>query len=153
MQFEGKITVNADQAAVWQLLLDVDEFASCVPGVENVHKIDDQTFDGTIAASVGPISGQFGFTARIVDSDPPHLMSAEIDGTDSVTKSIIHSDMKVTLTALSAHETELAYRAVVDVRGRLALIGDMVLMATAKLMLQEFTNRLQRKIEAGAAAG
>ena len=153
MHFEGKITVNADQAAVWQLLLDVDEFAACVPGVENVHKIDDQTFDGTIAASVGPISGQFGFTARIVESDPPNAMAAEVDGTDSVTKSIIHSDMKINLTPLSANETELAYRATIDIRGRLALIGDMVLMATVKLMLQEFTHRLQRKIEARVAAG
>ena len=153
MLFEGKITVNAEPGAVWELLLDVDEFAACVLGVENVKKIDDKTFEGTIAASVGPISGQFAFTAQIVDSDPPKSMSSQVVGTDSVTKSTIQSEMTMTLTPLATNETELAYRTVADIRGRLAIIGDMVLMATAKLMLQEFANRLRRRIEAITAAG
>ncbi|MSQ22937.1 MAG: hypothetical protein EXR58_00010 [Chloroflexi bacterium] len=153
MLFEGKIPVHAEPSAVWKLLLDINEFADCVPGVSNVVKIDDSTFDGTIAASVGPISGEFAFRAHIIESDPPRAMAAHVDGTDSVTKSSMTAEMAMTLARLGANETELTYHATVDIRGRLALIGDMVLMATAKLIIQEFTKRLRRKVEVVPAPG
>ena len=49
-----------------------------MPGVEAVTPIDDRTFDGVIAASVGPISGTFSFRAEIVESDPPREMRAVV---------------------------------------------------------------------------
>jgi carbon monoxide dehydrogenase subunit G len=40
----------------------------------------------------------------------------------------------------------MGYRATIDVSGRLALLGDMVLRATAALMLEEFTKRLRARM-------
>lgn len=150
MILEGSVSVPAPASAVYDFLLDVDRFAACLPGVGEVTRIDDRTFDGTIAASVGPISGTFSFRARIVESNPPREMAAKVEGTDSVTKSTLNADMAMTLDPVSADQTELAYRATVDVHGRLAILGDMVLRATATLLVEEFTQRLKEHIHAGA---
>src|SRR5581483_11397808 len=99
---------------------------ACMPGVENVTQVDDRTFDAAIAASVGPISGRFNFRAHIVESNPPTEMAAQ---------------------------TALAYRATVEVKGRLAILGDMVLRATAALMMEEATRRLRAQLEAPGGTG
>ena len=50
-----------------------------VTALAGVTLIDERTFDGTIEARVGPISGDFGFRAHIVDSDPPRQLKAEVE--------------------------------------------------------------------------
>ena len=147
MNFEDKIVLDFPRPKVWELLLDVNRFAACMPGVEQVTQIDDRTFDGVIQASVGPMTGKFSFRANIVESEPPRELNARVEGTDSVTKSILTADMAMTLEAPSAEQTELTYQAKVDVKGRLAILGDMVLRATASLLLADFGKRLRQQLE------
>ena len=150
MLFEDRVAIDAPAARVWDCLLDVNRLAACMPGVENVTQIDDRTFDGIIAASVGPISGKFSFRAHIVDSVPPSEMTARLEGTDSVTRSTLTADVAMTLHQVGAGATELAYRASVEVQGRLAILGEMVLRATAALLLEEFMRRLRLKAVDGS---
>jgi len=124
-----------------------------MPGVDQVTLVDDRTFDGTIEARVGPISGTFTFRAHIVESNPPTQLKAEVEGTDSVTKSKLRMDVTMDLEPIGAAATTLAYRAVVDVHGRLAILGDMVLRATAALILEEFTKRLCAQLAASETRG
>ena len=146
MIFEDRVTLDAPSQRVWDTLLDIDRMSRCMPGVEEVQQIDDRTFDGTIAASVGPISGKFAFRAHILESDPPRELTAEVKGTDSVTKSTIDAAMDMKLEPLGAAQTGLAYHARVDIHGRLAILGDMVLRATGGLMCEEFFNRLKTEL-------
>jgi carbon monoxide dehydrogenase subunit G len=151
--FEDQLTINAPAAKVWDFLLDPKCIAACMPGVENVTQVDDRTFDAAILASVGPISGKFTFRAHIVESKPPTEMAAEIAGQDSVTRSPLTAHVAMTLTPLTPAQTALAYRATVEVKGRLAILGDMVLRATAALMMEEATKRLRAQLEAPGGSG
>lgn len=147
MNFQGKALIRAEAAAIWDVLLDVNRFAACMPGVEEVRQVDDRTFDGSINASVGPMSGKFAFRATIVDSKPPSELTAEIDGSDSVTKSKLNARNTMTLTPAGERQTELGYSATVEVKGRLAILGDMLLRTTASLLLDEFIKRLRQQVE------
>ena len=147
MIFQDQVTINAEASRVWDCLLDVNRVAACMPGVERVTQIDDRTFDAAITARVGPISGAFSFRAHLLESLPPKEMKAHIEGTDSVTRSTLTADVAMTLRSVETGGTQLAYHASVDVQGRLAILGDMVLRATAALMLEEFMNRLRREVE------
>lgn len=151
MLFSGSMTLDAEPTRVWDLLLDASSFAALVPGVENITQIDSQTFDGRVEMTVGPISGEFPFRAHIEDSNPPTELSARVEGTDSVTKSTIDGELRMTLTPLEAGQTDLAYHATVNIHGRLVIIGDMVLRATAALILEEFTKRLRHRLESNMA--
>ncbi len=115
-----------------------------VPGIDEVKQIDDKTFDGIISATVGPISGKFNFRSTIVESRPPEQMVVRTEGTDSVTKSTVNADMTVDLHSISDAKSQMDYQADVKIKGRLAILGDMVLRATATLILQEFTRRLRK---------
>lgn len=127
--------------------MDIEKFASCLPGLEQVTQVDERTFNGVISAAVGPISGKFTFRSTMVESAPPAEMVVQTEGTDSVTNSAVSVTMKVALTGKIASRTELGYHAEVGIRGRLAILGDMVLRATAVLVLEEFARRLRAQLE------
>ena len=144
MIFAGKIDLDVPADQAWDFLTDINKFSACLPGIEEVKQIDDKTFEGVLAASVGPISGKFTFRSTILESRPPEQMLVRTEGTDSVTKSTVNADMTVDLRKLSDEKTQMDYNADVKIKGRLAILGDMVLRATATLILQEFARRLHK---------
>lgn len=146
LRFSDALVLDASPGAVWDLLLDPERFAACVPGVQHVSRVDERTFDGAILASVGPMSGTFDFRATIVDSQPMQALAARVQGTDSVTRSAVNADMQMRLSPGAPEQTELRYDTTVDVDGRLALLGDMLLRATGTVMLREFGARLRRQL-------
>ena len=52
--------------------------------------------------------------------------------------------MTVDLRRVSDTTSQMDYKADVKIKGRLGILGDMVLRATATLILQEFTKRLHQ---------
>src|SRR5512132_328334 len=137
MILDGTIDLNAPIEKAWDFLIDINKFSTCLPGIDSVTQIDDKTFDGVISATVGPISGKFTFRSTILESKPPAQMVVHTEGKDSVTKSTVNADMTVDLRRVSQAKTEMDYKADVKITGRLAILGDMVLRATATLILQE----------------
>ena len=144
MILDGKIDLNVPAEKAWDFLIDINKFSTCLPGIDEVKQIDDKTFDGIISATVGPMSGKFNFRSTILESRPPEQMVVRTEGTDSVTKSTVNADMTVDLRRLSDTKSQMDYKADVKINGRLAILGDMVLRATATLILQEFTRRLHK---------
>ena len=146
MIFDGKIDLDVPVQKAWEFLIDINKFSTCLPGIDEVKQIDDKTFDGIISATVGPISGKFNFRSTIVESRPPEQMVVRTEGSDSVTKSTVNADMTVDLRSISDTRSQMDYQADVKIKGRLAILGDMVLRATATLILQEFTRRLRKGV-------
>lgn len=144
MIFDGKLDLEAPINEAWNFLIDINKFSACLPGIEEVKQVDDKTFEGVLAATVGPISGKFSFRSTILESRPPEQMLVRTEGTDSVTNSMVNADMTVDLRRVSDDKTAMDYRADVKIQGRLAILGDMVLRATATLILKEFARRLHQ---------
>ncbi len=148
MKLDGTIAITAPADAVWALLLDPLTLAACVPGVRDARRVDDRTFAGSITASVGPMDGDFAFTSVITRAERP-AMEVSLEGVDSVTKSRLEGTVVVDLRE-DGPVSALAYRADVKVKGRLSILGEMVLRATASLMIGQVTRCLKDRLETGA---
>lgn len=151
MIFEGTISVEHPRDAVWDFVLDVRKFSSCMPGIDSIAQIDDATFDGVIKAKVGPMSGNFSFRSTIVNSVPKESLTVRVEGTDSVTKSTVVASVDARMEEPRENCAELKYRAEVEIKGRLAIVGDMILRATTSLVLEEFRKRLGQALDDEAA--
>lgn len=154
MKLDGRIEIAAPPRAVWDLVVDPVSLAACVPGVRDVRQVDDQTFAGSITAAVGPIEGDFSFTSVLARAVFPDDLEIQVQGTDSVTKSRLEANVQVSLSEFTTSATVLTYRATVNVKGRLAILGEMILRATASLMIAQVTRCLRSRLEppAGTAA-
>lgn len=148
MRLDGRIEIAATSAAVWRAITDPLDLASCVPGVGEVRQVDERTFAGSVRASVGPIDGDFSFRSTIARMDFPADLVVEVEGTDSLTGSLVVAHIEAALSAESDDRTTLTYRATITTRGRLAIIGDMVLRATAGVMIGQVTTCLRARLEA-----
>ena len=146
MKYQGKVSLQATAETVWDVVLDIEQFADCMPGMQDLEKIDDRTFEGGMSAKVGPVSGDIRFRSQIVDVDPHVSLTAHVEGEDSLTKSTMTSDITMTL-APDGTSTELTYVAEVNIKGRLGIVGDMILRATGVQVIDEFFNRLRKKVE------
>lgn len=142
MNIAGATEVRASVGDVWAFLLDPNRVAACIPGAEQVRQVDPQTFTGVVTAAVGPLSGHFAFRTVIDQTDPPTALTAWIDGTDDVSRSTVRTRLAVRLEELAPDRSELRYEAVVTTEGRLAIVGDMILRATAGAMFAQFARRL-----------
>ncbi|HEU4571821.1 MAG TPA: SRPBCC domain-containing protein [Candidatus Limnocylindrales bacterium] len=147
MKLEGSIAVAAAPERVWAVMVDPVSLASCVPGVRSVRQIDDRTFEGSITAAVGPIEGDFSFTAVLTETEFPDRLSVAVDGTDSVTKSRLHADVHASVVETAPGATDLRYRAEITVKGRMAILGEMVLRATAGVIIGNVTRCLRARLE------
>ena len=150
MRLEGTIDIAAQPEAVWAVMIDPRDLAACVPGVSDVRQVDDRTFEGSVRASVGPIDGDFAFRSVLAETTYPDTLVVDVEGTDSVTKSRVVAHIEAGLTSTSDLATTLAYRATITTKGRLAIIGDMVLRATAGVMIGQVTKCLRSRLEAPA---
>jgi carbon monoxide dehydrogenase subunit G len=142
MRISGEAEVAAARADLWALLLDPVRVAACVPGVEEVDQVGPSSFTGAIRASVGPLSGRFAFQASIEETEPPARLTARIEGTDDISRSTVRTTLVLSLDAPDPLRTRLRHDATVDVEGRLAIIGDMILRATAAAMFGQFVRRV-----------
>lgn len=147
MRLEGTIDIAASAEAVWAVIIDPTDLAACVPGVSEVRQLDDRSFEGSVRASVGPIDGDFSFRSVLLRTDFPSDLLVEVEGTDSMTKSRVVARIEAGLIARDDGNTTLAYRATVTTKGRLAIIGDMVLRATAGVMIGQVTKCLRSRLE------
>jgi carbon monoxide dehydrogenase subunit G len=153
MILDGAIELDISAQKAWDFLIDINKFSTCLPGIDQITQIDDKTFDGIISAAVGPISGKFNFRSTILESRPPEQMVVRTEGVDSVTKSTVIADMTVDLRPVSDSKSRMDYKADVKIKGRLGILGDMVLRATATLILEEFKKRLQKGLAEADKAG
>jgi carbon monoxide dehydrogenase subunit G len=152
MRLSGKFDAQVPEERAWGFLLDLNQFAACIPGLESIHQLDDSTFDGVIGAKVGPMGGRFAFRATITERHPTDRLVVSVDGDESTTGSRMTATITLALAALDGG-TRVSYQADVVLGGKLAIIGEMVLRATAGVLLGEFAQRMRRRLEAAAGDG
>lgn len=147
MKLDGTIDITAAPQAVWDLIIDPVSLAACVPGVRDVRQVDPRTFEGSVSASVGPVDGNFSFTSIIERAVFPGDLGVSVGGVDSVTKSRLEALITAGLSGSAEGPTRLTYSAVIKVKGRLAILGEMMLRATASLMIGQVTKCLRSQLE------
>jgi carbon monoxide dehydrogenase subunit G len=68
-QIKESFTVEQPVGVVWTFFQDVPTVAQCMPGVELLDAVDDNTYNGKMKVKLGPISAQFQGTATIESLD------------------------------------------------------------------------------------
>lgn len=148
MRLAGSIQIAAPMEAVWRVVIDPLDLAACVPGVSDVRQVDARTFEGTIQVAVGPIDGHFSFRSVMTRTDVPGDLVVEVEGTDSMTHSRVVAHIEVALSPDATDLTTVVYAATIATKGRLAIIGDMVMRATAGVVIGQVTRCLRSRLEA-----
>jgi carbon monoxide dehydrogenase subunit G len=151
VKLENTFTVPVTADTAWQVLLDVERIAPCMPGASLTGR-DGDSFTGNVKVKLGPISLTYGGTATFASLDEAnHVAVIEASGKETrgsgTAKAVItarlHSQGDVTEVAV---ETELT------ITGKPAQFGRGVLAEVSGKLITQFADCLAAEITSDGAS-
>ncbi len=144
MKVEGSLTVSASPDKLWTLLQDPEFLKEVMPGCKEIRQTGEDEFVGIIEAKVGAIASRYTTTFAIHDKQPPHSYRLHMEGNGK--GGFVRADTNVTLEP-DGEGTILKYEGEVNIGGTIARIGQRLVDAAAKMLLNKGFNNLKARLE------
>jgi carbon monoxide dehydrogenase subunit G len=145
---DKRYPIPASPEQCWQVLSDVVDLATCMPGASITEKLDDTHYKGSVKVKVGPATAAFAG-------------DIEIQGIDAALKEIrmlgkgadrggSSASMQLTASLLSQPDgsTSLVGKATVIVNGKFAQFGGRMMTSVSDMILQQFADNFSIKAQA-----
>ena len=146
MDLKSQYSFRAPVARVWERLMDPATIAACLPGCERFEPAGEDRYNVVLSAGVAAVTGTFEGTVTIADKVPQQSYRLVVDGKGR--PGFANGESRITLTpADDAVIVDVA--GTVTVGGPVAQVGQRLLGATARMMMDRFFKCLQTKIVDG----
>ena len=144
MQITATYTFPAPVHRVWELLMNTDAIASCVPGCEELTPIGDDRYRAKLAVAVAAVTGSYDATIGLEDKRPPHGYTLRVEGQGR--PGFVRGMSRIELTQ-QGDGTRVDVNADVQVGGAVARIGQRLLEGVGRTMLNRFFDCLSAKLQ------
>jgi uncharacterized protein len=147
MNLEHSFTVPVPVERAWEVLLDVEQVAPCMPGA-TLESADGDEFTGQVKVKVGPISLTYKGSASIVSADEQAreaVVSAHGKTRSGAAPGTAAATVTMRLTDLGP-ATGVDLRTELKLTGRQAQLGRNVINDVAGSIIQQFADALAERI-------
>jgi uncharacterized protein len=146
VEFDKTANVAAPAERVWQMLLDPEVMAACVPGMESIEVLSETQYLVNIHVRLSFVSARFKMRTTIVEARPPSYLRSEGAGEDSALASSLKQSSEVFLSGLENGASELRMKLKIELFGRLGGLGFNVIRTKADRMWEEFGRNLAVRV-------
>jgi hypothetical protein len=143
MNIQATYAFDAPPQTVWDLLLDTDAVAACLPGCESLDPIGDNKYRAVLTMGIAAVTGRYEGTVEMTDLVPPHTYRLVVDGRGK--PGFVTGGGAISLTATDGG-TEVAVDGRVQVGGTIARVGQRLLGSVSKMMMDRFFACLQQRL-------
>ena len=149
-QIKESFTVEQPIGVVWTFFQDVPTVAQCMPGVELLDAVNDDTYNGKMKVKLGPISAQFQGTATIESLDETAKTgSISAKGADRQGGSRASAKVQYSLGDSGGGMTSVDIVADIVLQGSMAQFGRTGLIQEVSSQLtKEFASCIESKLGA-----
>ena len=141
MELEHSFTVPVPKERAWDVLLDVERVAPCMPGA-TLDSVDGDEIRGRIKVKVGPINMTYAGTAHIVERDEKAGI-VRLDAAGKETRGAGTASASVrSLLEDRGHETHVTVLTTLNVTGKPAQFGRGVMNEVGGKLLSIFASNL-----------
>jgi carbon monoxide dehydrogenase subunit G len=151
MKLEHEFRVPVPVSQAWDVLLDVERIAPCMPGA-TVESFDGETVTGRVKVKVGPIQVTYGGTARFIEKNESgrrvtlDASGKEARGSGTAKATIVAVLQDEGSSTLVNVTTDLA------ITGKPAQFGRGVMVEVGNKLLGRFADCLAKEIGIGSAS-
>jgi carbon monoxide dehydrogenase subunit G len=152
IELDNTFTVPVPPAQAWDVLLDVERIAPCMPGA-SVLSVDGDEITGQVKVKLGPLSLTYKGTAKFTDKDEANRAIA-IDASGKETRGAGTASATVQATlkpADAAGSTLVSIHTSLNVTGRPAQFGRSLLPEVSGKLIAQFAGNLEAMITADNA--
>jgi uncharacterized protein len=150
---DHRITVPAPPERVWAFMMDIPAVSRCVPGVDGVARIDDQTYSGVMSVRVGPIQVKLDGRVILAERDEATRRARmDLQAADKRVNGAVNAKLRMQISGTEgAQQTDVELNTDANVMGKLGEFGQAVIRKKADQIVQEFANNLSAAIAARAS--
>jgi uncharacterized protein len=154
MEMDHSFTVPVPPERAWDVLLDVERIAPCMPGA-SVDEFDGEVVTGRIKVKVGPVSLTYRGTAKFTERDPDaKVIVLEASGKETRGAGTASATVRATLEPESGGEaTKASMHTTMNVTGRPAQFGRGVMVEVGGKLVEQFAQNLRQLITDDVAPG
>jgi carbon monoxide dehydrogenase subunit G len=153
MEMDHSFTVPVPPDRAWDVLLDVERIAPCMPGA-TVDEFDGEVVTGRIKVKVGPVSLTYRGTAKFTERDPDaKVIVLEASGKETRGAGTASATVRATLEPESdGQATKATMHTTMNVTGRPAQFGRGVMVEVGSKLVDQFARNLSELISREGAA-
>jgi len=141
MELEHSFTVPVPKSRAWNVLLDVERVAPCMPGA-TLDSVDGDEIHGKIKVKVGPINMTYAGTARFIEKDEQAgVVTLEASGKETRGAGTASASVRSVLED-RGNETHVTVRTTLNVTGKPAQFGRGVMNEVSGRLLTIFAANL-----------
>jgi carbon monoxide dehydrogenase subunit G len=143
MELTGQYRFRAPAARVWELLMNPQAIASCLPGCQAFEPTGDDRYRVVLTAGVAAITGTFEGVVTIADKKPGESYRLSVQGQGR--PGFVLGESLISL-APDADGVLVHVSATAQAGGLVAQVGQRLLGATARMMMDRFFKCLEQKL-------
>jgi len=153
MELDNSFTVPATPDRAWDVLLDVERIAPCMPGA-TVEEFDGEVVTGRIKVKVGPVALTYRGTAKFLERDPEaRVVVLEASGKETRGAGTASATVRAALEpAATGAGTQVVIHTTMNVTGRPAQFGRGVIAEVGGKLVEKFAGNLAELISADSSA-
>jgi carbon monoxide dehydrogenase subunit G len=153
IELDNSFTVPVPPEQAWDVLLDVERIAPCMPGA-SVTSVEGDEIEGQVKVKLGPLSLTYKGTAKFTDKNQAsHTISIEATGKETRGSGTASATVQANLTpGAGAGETLVSIHTSLNVTGKPAQFGRSLLPEVSGKLIQQFATNLEAMINADSAA-
>jgi uncharacterized protein len=154
IELDNSFTVPVPPDQAWDVLLDVERIAPCMPGA-SVTSVEGDEVAGQVKVKLGPLSLSYKGTAKFTEKDQAsHTIALEASGKETrgagTASATVHAGLK---PADSEGQTLVSIHTSLNVTGRPAQFGRSLLPEVSGKLISQFAANLEALISADSAPG
>jgi uncharacterized protein len=146
VKLAGTAVLPASPEEVWSLLTDASRLARLLPGCERLDPDGPDRFKAAVKFGIAAISGKYAGTLEFAKKKPPHSLVLKLDGTGL--PGFVKGEGSIEL-APKGGDTQLTYTGEAQVGGLIASVGQRMLDAAARKIVQQFFDSAKAELASG----
>ncbi|HEY1823472.1 MAG TPA: SRPBCC family protein [Trebonia sp.] len=147
IELDNSFTVPVPPEKAWDVLLDVERIAPCMPGA-SVTSVEGDQVEGQVKVKLGPLSLTYKGTAKFTDKDQENRKIAiDANGKETRGAGTASAHVQASLTpGDAAGSTLVAIHTSLNVTGRPAQFGRSLLPEVSGKLIAQFASNLEALI-------
>lgn len=147
MRVQGTHVLPGTRQQVWELLNDPDRLAKLLPGCQGLEPAGPNRYKVAIKFAMAAFSGAYSGSVELSEQVPPKSMRMRVEGKGA--PGFMKGEGRLEL-AEKGKQTEVRYDGEAQVGGLIAAVGQRMIEAAAKKILQQFFESAARQLDAAA---
>lgn len=143
MTLDGTRLFKAPRDRVWVAFTDPAVLSRATPGCERLDPVGPDEFEATLSVGVAAVKGVYQGRLAITDKQPPESYTLRVEG--SGRPGFVKGEGRLTLTEEDGG-TLASIRAEAQVGGLIAAVGQRLLGAAARMLMEQFFSALEAEI-------